>query len=182
MIDVSALATPVFAFYLIVLCNFIPQVIGCKLQTALHESMFLKHIIGWSLLVFLVILVNPENADRDLVKTMLISVVVYVWFLMTTRTPFPIMISVILLLSVAYVLNITKERYAKHNQEEDARRVGRFQYWLTAGSIALTCIGFIIYFFEKRREYKKKFSVISFLLGTTKCRRHTPRMSQLLRL
>jgi Ca2+/Na+ antiporter len=141
--------------------------------------MIVKHIVAWILLVFLVILVNPENADRNIVRTLIISFLVYVWFLMTTRTPFYIMIIIIVLLLIAYILSITRQRKEKEGDHDGAAKVMSVQYNLTITAIILTVVGFVIYYIEKKKEYRSNFSLQNFILGNVKCREYTPIRAQL---
>lgn len=179
MIDITSAVLPAFAFYLIVFCNFTPELMGCRLQTVLRESMFAKHVIGLLLMLFLVVLVSPNNADLNILQNVGIAVAAYVSYLMTTRISLPLVIIVISLLLATYILGIRKDRIKNESEsenEDDARvkRLHFIQNILIVCSVGLTFVGFVMYFLEKRSEYGNKFSLRKFLVGNVRCRKYTP--------
>jgi len=176
---VAEVALPVFAFYLLVACNYIKEIFGCSLQSVLDSNMFAKHTIGFLLLFFLVVIINPDYADRDLVRNILVSIGIYVWFLVTTRTPFYIMIPVLILLIASYITSITKKRNETEKKEEAAKHAEKWQHGLAHAALVLSIIGFIIYVVEKKREYKSKFNLVKFFSGNLECRKYTPKAALL---
>lgn len=177
---VAEVALPVFAFYLLVACNYIKEIFGCSLQSVLDANMYAKHAIGFLLLFFLVVIINPDYADRDIIRNVLISVGIYVWFLITTRTPFYILIPVLVLLIASYITSITKKRNETEKNEEAAKRAARWQHGLANTALVLSIVGFIIYAVEKKREYKTKFSWVKFFSGNLECRKYTPKSAKLI--
>lgn len=168
-------APSVFAFYLIVLANFLPETIGCRMQTLLRENMFAKHLVGFILLFFLIVVVNPDNADKKIWYNLGLCVVVYTWFLVTTRSPFVIAVVTLLLLLTVYILTIKKNRLESENDKTDEiKKIERIQNILIYVAIAISVVGFIVYFVEKQREYQKDFSFEKFFFGVTKCQKYTP--------
>lgn len=169
----SALALPVFAFYMLVLCNFLPQIVGCRLQNVMNENMWAKHAVGFILLLFLIVFANPEDADRRIVLNVAIAAAVYAWFVATTRCPFSIMMVVLLLLLGSYLAKVSKERQERQNDEAQARSMRAIQNALALAALALSFIGFFLYAAEKKLEYKQRFSWLEFLKGNAKCRNYT---------
>ena len=170
--SLSYLAPSLFAFYMIIACNFIPEIFGCKLQTLLKTSMLAKHITGFLLLFFLVIYVKPENVDKEIIYNISLSVILYLWFFMTTRMPFALLVLTIILLIIIYILDIRKTRLnedAETNKKE-INLIETSQKIITYGIIIITIVGFIFYFGEKKMEYRDKFEISKFFTGTVKCR------------
>ena len=177
---VGDLALPVFAFYLLVASNFLAQVFGCRLQNVLGTSMIAKHAVGFLLLLFLIVIVNPENADREMVKNIGIAAVIYTWFYLTTRSPVEVMFAVLVLLLAAYLSGLSRQRAEKEGKVEEARSARLRQNIFAGMALGASLFGFGIYTVEKRREYQKAFSWTKFFSGTTACRNYTPHAARVL--
>jgi len=174
MQQITSLALPIFAFYLLVFCNFTAELLGCNLLTVLRENMYAKHIIGIILLFFLIIVVNPSNADKNIFKNILVALLIYLWFILTTRSPFSIMVAVLVCLIAVYITNIAKDRYTNEKNEDAANKAQLIQNILAITALILSIVGFFIYFYEKKLEYKDEFSLRKFFSGTTTCKNYTP--------
>lgn len=181
-VDIPALALPVCGFYLLVFCNYTKEILGCRLQTFLEQSMLARHLLGFLLLFFLVIMVNPVNADLNLHKNIGLAAAAYLLFFMTTRNPFPIMVVVLLMMFAIYILGSTKDRYTKENKQTDAEKIAKAQKILTIVMFSLSALGFVLYFIEKSREYKGTFNISKFFLGDLTCRNHTPNSAQIIKV
>ena len=179
--DVAALALPVFAFYLVVFCNFTKETVGCRLQAYLDDSMIAKHALGFLMLLFLVVLANPTNADRKLGRCVLIAAMAYVLFILTTRNPFPVTLVVLAILFVVYILGITRDRYEHDGDVLAAKRVRMVQTILTFVMFGVSAVGFVVYYVEKRREYGGAFTLYRFVVGGKSCRRFTPPQARVMR-
>lgn len=168
--DFTTLALPLFAFYLLVFCNFTPEIIGCKLKNLLSTNMVAKHVLGFVLLLFLVVLVNPENADEKVMKNIGFSIIVYLWFLITIRNPYEFIVVILLLLLIVYLLGAKKARNEKEGKVEKVKSLHKIQLVLTGIAFVLSVIGLAAYYLEKKDEYKGKFAWDKFIIGNKKCK------------
>jgi hypothetical protein len=168
----SYLAPSLFAFYMLIACNFLPEIFGCKLQTLLKTSMLAKHVTGFILLFFLVIYVKPDNVDNQILYNIGLSAIIYIWFFMTTRCPFPLLILNIVLLIIIYIIDIRKTRLTddKDKNKKELNDLENYQKIITVIIILFTIIGFVYYFGQKKLEYRDQFSIYKFLVGTRTCR------------
>jgi hypothetical protein len=177
MDNVSYLAPSVFAFYMIVAANFLPELLGCRMQAILRNNMYVKHLTGWVLLFFLVVSVNPSMSSTKWWQVIIASLIIYLWFLIISRAPFSIACSTVLILLVIYLLSIQKDKYEKDKRDQNQDTVSRLtsiQNILIVVSVIMSVVGFCIYILEKKAEYGKKFEVLKFVFGNTKCRNFTP--------
>lgn len=177
---IAEVALPVFAFYLLVACNYTKEIFGCGLQTVLDQSMIAKHAVAFLLLFFLIVIINPDYADKEILKNLLISMVVYAWFLITTRTPFPFMMVVLVLLIASYIASVAKKRNETEKKEEEKVRAAWWQEKLALAAFIISIIGFVLYAIEKKKEYKSKFEWVKFFSGNLECRKYTPKTAKLL--
>lgn len=181
MIDsLSIIAPSVFAFYIVVATNFIPEIIGCRLQHVLRTNMLAKHVLAIILLFFLVVFISPSNSDRKIVYNISLTLLVYVWFYITTRSPIILAILSIMLLLVVYILSTKKDRLNAENKKDEAQKVQRTQYYIIVLAITISIIGFVLYLIEKRAEYKDNFSFWEFILGKTTCANYTSPSAKIL--
>ena len=170
----GALALPVFGFYMLIACNFLKELFGCRLQTLLDKSMYAKHVLAFVLLYFLIILAVPENADQNALHNLGVAAVVYIWFVITTHTSFWVMLVVLLLLLGAYLASAAKKRHDTHKDKKAAKSAETWQNVLAATAMLLSVMGFFHYVSAKRAEYGKRFTWTRFLAGGTQCATKTP--------
>lgn len=179
--EVGNVALPLFAFYLLIFCNFTANIIGCRLQELLVNSMLFKHLISFVLLFFLIVLVNPNMQGKDVPILFGFSVAIYIWFILTTHSPIYIIIIVLILLLSSYLVGTIKSNLAKDKKNEKTVKILQLvQNILGIVALALSIIGFIIYTIEKRIEYGSQFSWITYLAGTTTCKRYTPKYARII--
>jgi hypothetical protein len=178
--NISDLTLPLFAFYLIIFCNFSKETIGCRLGYVLDTNMYAKHFITFLLLFFLVILVDPKSSSQDFLVNFGLSLLIYTIYIITTRTSFPIMMIIILLLLTSYILGSFAKKKKEENNEEEYKKLKLAQNIIFIILLVLAIIGFIIYGIEKYREYHKDFSLLKFIFGNPRCRRYTPTAAKII--
>ena len=141
--------------------------------------MFAKHIISIVLLLFLIVFTNQDEAHRNIPSKILIAILVYAWFMMTTRCPFTIMIIVLIFLFAAYITSVSKSKIQNNDsleEDEKKQKIKNAQFVQNAFAIAslvFSAIGFLVYLLEKQAEYGDNFSLIKFLTGDAMCRNST---------
>jgi hypothetical protein len=178
--DIVDFAPSVFALYMLIGSNFLPELMGCRLQTALRTSMLAKHSMGIVLAFFLVVVVNPQFADKHLISCIGATLLIYIWFLMTTRSPFPIMLAAISILLVVYIMDLRKRKLeSEGNAKGDVASLRKYMIALCVIAGIISIIGFGIYMVEKSREYKNGFDFVTFLVGRVDCRNFTPNSAKI---
>jgi len=179
--SVTFVAPAVFAFYVVIIGNFLSnQLMGCRMQELLTSNLFIMHLVGFLMLFFVVILVDPANADRNLISNLGIAVVVYTWFVMSSKTNVYFTITTLCILLTVYIINAKRLRHVDEKNEEQSQKLLKIQKFLVIISGILTIVGFVIYLTEKRKEYKADFSLMYFLFGTPRCRNYTPKSAKLI--
>jgi Ca2+/Na+ antiporter len=179
--ELNALALPLFAFYLLVFCNFTPEVIGCRMQHLLRKNMVAKHLLSVLLLFFLIVLAQEDLSEKNIPYLVAFSVLVYAWFIMTTRSPLYVTFAVLVLLLIVYVIGAVKKRYAGDpSQDAYSRKLEMAQRAMTTIALLISIVGFVLYFLEKRKEYGDAFDWKEFIAGTNRCKNFTPSEAVLL--
>jgi hypothetical protein len=122
-----------------------------------------KYLVAYILLLFLV--VYSMNTNREpLIKKILITTAIFIWFIITTRCPAPIMIMVLVLLLITYLVG----QNAKYDPEyiENKGTSRKIQTGLSVAALTLSIIGFGIYVVRHRAEFG---SLNGFFGGTLRC-------------
>jgi hypothetical protein len=164
-----------FVLYLIIAANFLAQTFGCKTQYLLNNNMYVKHLIGLFTLFFFVTLLSPvnQNIDSDenlYFKKIGITVLLYVLFLLSTRTKglfFNIFLS---LIGFNYILNTYADSLNKDIHKEKIEKIRKVAKIFGRLSIVVLVIGVVFYYQEKKKEYHGEFKISKFIIGNTDCR------------
>jgi hypothetical protein len=181
--DINSLATPIVLLYLLISVGFVLEMLSCKFQTMLRDSMLAKHIITFIFIFSIVVVAGKGTPSENKVfgstvaTNLGVAVVVYVWFVMTTRTPVKWTLSILLLVFVSYILHMVRLDMQREI-ESGKRKVGdRTLHWVkisesgfVVAAIAATFVGVGVYTYSKRNEYGRKFSPLTFYLGVPKCK------------
>jgi hypothetical protein len=173
----------VFILILILSGGYIIQLIPCKLQKILDTNVFIKHLFAFLTLIFLVTIVDPNNTSKKLTTIIYTSFLLYIFFIVIIKTHYKFFISIIIVLGIKYLLLLYKNQIQdenKNNKESNITELNNkfenivlIQDILFGLVILLLVIGFLVYYGEKKYEYKNKFNFITFLFGKPNCA-HTP--------
>ncbi len=167
--NISKIIVSVFALYLLIFCNFTKELIGCKFNYLLDTNIYYKHLIAFILLLFLIILIDEENINKNLLYNIGLAIIIYILFIISTRINHLLIIIILGILLIIYIL----DKSAEKEKETNINLYNTYKYYqliLIIIVIILMIIGFIYYLYEKYMEYDKKFSILTFIFGTLKCK------------
>lgn len=180
----SKSAVLLLSIYMLVFSNILLELFGCRLQYFLTNNMLAKHAIGLFLFFIFNVLTDNDISNKSIIYVLGMTIITYMWFVLTTRTPFYISIIVILLLVSVFAFEIYIQKYAQnHEMTEDKLQQIETMKDIRASIVIfafiLTCVGVFIYYREKKIEYKQKFDILTFLKGNPKCKNYTPKKALL---
>ena len=156
--------------------NFLAETLGCQSQKVLG-NMFVKHIL---ILFMIYFTIDFTQRDRDIVNPFInVFKAIIVWILFHFFTHMDIMPTFIvgcLLMILFFISNYRhyieekrKKRTLELNNLEKIDNILKItQNILLVSMISIIVIGCIIYFIEKRREYKSHFDTFKFIFGVKK--------------
>lgn len=178
MFDLTNVNIVVLLFVLVISGNFIGELLPCRIQHQLQNNMILKHFIGILTLSFFVILSLSDYSKISNIRKLGISLLLYLFFLAFAKTHYKIWFITLLILTVIYILNLIKQdinndKYVILNhldKKGNVNLIDKTNNTLSIFSFIFVICGVIIYYLEKRKEYKKKFSFITFFSGKTPCK------------
>ena len=160
------LITALFLFYTAVTGNFIDQLVGTGMRQLL-EHRWMQHLVGYLLLLFTISLVSGRNAW----ETLWLSAVLYLWFLLTTKTDKWLNLAVLLLLAVGFFLHqLLITQYTTAWAGEDPHRqsiictLHATVVAIFATLVGMTIIGNGIYMRKQMREHTD-FRLMTYIFG-----------------
>lgn len=145
-----------FNLYLFLCGNIVSELYDSDMRNYLKTNLFAKHTIAIVLLFIFYISRDKNLNESNIFKTILSVILIYIWFILTTKTPFKITIAIISLVTTIYILNKYNERYKselekKHDPELQKRMttIRCSQIFLAIVTFIITIIGNIIYITDK---------------------------------
>lgn len=164
-----------FILLLIIGGNYLGILFPCQLQYTLENNIMIKHFLAFLTLVFFVVLADVDN-KKTLKEVVISSFYLYIWFILIIRMNAKFFIALVSVISLIYVLKLYKKELVKDNKIKSAETLNKIMNFLFILSIIITIVGFLIYYFEKRIEYGKKFKNSTFLFGKVNCRNYSPKL------
>jgi hypothetical protein len=160
--------------YLIIAGNFLAPLFGCRLQSFIESNFLARHYLGFLTMLLFVRLTSVSKASFK--QILASSLIIYLWFVATTRVNFSVWIIIITIISALFFIHYyesseTDPEYKKTVFDEYLPKIKSF---LLLSLAAVTIIGVIIYAGEKKLEYGKKFSWSTFFIGKYPCKHKTP--------
>ena len=131
------------AFYLLVLCNFTPELVSNDLRELFKKSANARHAVGMVLLFFLVTLTNPDFSDISLLKSLITTVIIYCWFYLTTKCSLYVLSMILIALGVAYLANL---KLRNTQDQEVKRKIKNVRDVAAVLSVVISAVGALISF------------------------------------
>lgn len=160
----------VFVLYLVLAGQFLDPLFPCHSKRLLENSMILRHALGYLTLLFFVVIIDDFTEAITSAPVILgLCAAIYGWFVLSSKMTGPTWIGLMLTLSTLYMVDLFSSRLDKPS-EETKLWVSRANIVLITIAIGLTLTGFIAYMGEKKLDYGRSFSYLTFILGKETCR------------
>lgn len=157
-----------FVLYLLISGNFLATLLGCRIQHLFAHNMLIKHLLGYMTLHFFVVLGDNDYATKDPNKQLLLTLGIYLLFIVTTRMNYNAWIIFIMITATLYMLEI----YRKNDNVEQSKKdlIEKVEKALLVVNTIVIIIGFLIYLGDKKIEYKDNFDSLAFVFGKPECK------------
>ena len=164
-------STALAGMYLWLLFGFFSTLISCDLQRAVSQNMYIKHLVALITFFFLMTVIDNDN-DAGIVQTWLKTFVVYILFLMSTKSKLLASTAVLILLIIDQTIKIHMQYTLKHHPEKNLDTLKKVREGLFTILIVIIIVGYIHYYIRARRDFGKNFSYSKFIFGTVHCFHH----------
>jgi len=169
----------IFILVLIVSAKYIPDIIPCKIQRFMEGNIYFRHLLTFFTMILFVVLITPLK-DQKVLEMVLKSITLYIIFLFYVKSNYIVftivtVVSLLLYLSMLLKYQFQAEYKETQNENEKKNIENKINIMITINNIIfgliilLIIFGFLLYLGEKKLEYKKDFSYITFFLGKIKC-------------
>ena len=165
--EISNVTKGLFLIFLAITANFIGETMSCSFQTFLSNNMIAKQVVVYFLIYF-TLNYSAKDANSPL-RQMSMSVAIYVFYVMLTKTPFNITVAVCIALATMLVIQNCKAYYEKQKDKDKVVLLDSANKLIAYAIIATTVIGFVMYYLKQRRDKGSSFSSTKFIFGVTKC-------------
>jgi len=167
----------IFILILIISANFLGQLFPCKIQRILDCNIYIKHIFSFLTLMFFVILSAPIGGSMKVNDILIKGFILYILFIILTKTNHIVFLIIIILLGVLYLLVLKINEIKDSNNKELEDRLNVIYNYISYLILILLIIGFLMYMGEKKIEFKNKFEYSKFIFGIPYCRGVSPKVS-----
>lgn len=171
---------PIFILLLIISSNYLAELFPCRLQYLLRNNIYFKHLFGFLTLVFFVS-ISIENIGGDIFELMKNSFILYLYFILLTKNNIYFFLTISIILTIIYLAHIELMLIKKKEKNTSIELAflelyhgNKNKYGLDNllhhSLLIILILGTIIYMGEKKLEYNKNFSYVTFFLGKNICR------------
>ena len=164
----------IFLLMIAISGNYINEMFPCGFRKLFERSIILKYILTFFILFTSVILVKPSiTKNRSLIFIFGITVFIYIWFLFMTKMNIYFFLTLLFLLFILYICIQYYNNKKLSDKDEKTYNITTTSIFIL--SIVITIIGFLLYYGEKKYEYKKMFSWNDFFFKTINCNLNPPK-------
>jgi Ca2+/Na+ antiporter len=129
----------------------------------------MKHLLAFLTVFFLIVLSDPPEG-YTINHTLGLTLVIYIWFFLTTKMHLSFWVPMILSVFLAFVLYTYKKEAGSDIAKERQELMEKIQTVVVIFAGVLTVIGVAAYYGEKKLEYDADFDFTTFWLGKPECK------------
>jgi hypothetical protein len=164
----------IFLFMIIIFGDYIGKMFPCGFQKLFDRNIYCKYILAFFILFIAIILASKKLAENKNVLLLFgITCLLYIWFLFMTKMNVYFFISLIIILFILYGYIQYYDTNKLENKDKKKYNIITLIFFILA--IVITIIGFLLYYGEKKYEYKKMFSWNTFFFDNVKCNHNPPK-------
>ncbi len=175
LIKNNNISASILLFYIFISGSYLGEILPCSLRKQISNSMLFKHILA-IITLFLSSTIFSNSSDSENIHIRIFTtLLVYMWFIATTRTPFNYILTILIVIFFSILLEFQLNKYISDNKDnlhnknyytKIKKLVNKYALILC---ILITFIGFTKYYFIKKGELKNDFAFDKFILGVKKC-------------
>jgi len=181
MLDFNYLKNGLNGIFLMMIAisgEYIGKMFPCGFQKLFEGNIYSKYILAFFILFVSIILSKEElTKEHNILFVFGISLLLYTWLICMTKMNVYFFICLIIILFVlfTYVQNYENNKNQINKKEQNKKEYYIITLTLFILSIVITVVGFVLYYGEKKYEYKNLFSWKIFLFDNTICNNNPPK-------
>jgi hypothetical protein len=163
--------------YIIIASSYCSDLFSNGLKKSIQENKYAQHIILIVLIIALMICFgNPfsvQITSNQQINIVIMSLLVYVWFIMTTKLDLAWNLGILILLTIYFLYEskyvseyghiLEDSTLDKNRKQELMNTYLNIQKYLLVGIFGVTITGTLIYANEKQVQYGGDFNVLDFV-------------------
>jgi hypothetical protein len=171
----------IFLLILTISGNFIGDTFGCQSQYIIKKNIFAKHLMLLFIIYFTITYIGNEDIEPDPYNFMKSALIIWFTYVIFTKQNITFTTISGLLMMITYFLdgyvkyydkkskNIESKEIITNFNEEKKEKFIKYRNYTFYSTLVSVGVGFLLYFKEKKDEYKNNFSYITFILGKNEC-------------
>lgn len=169
LLDKNKLPLALVALYFLISSNFLGELFTCSLRKELSNNMIAKHVLV--IITLYISVIMTSNFD-ELYQKILATLLVYLWFLITTKCTAGYVMTILVLIILCYCVNeyinyiSNKDNEKKEYFEKLKLKINRSVLVI---SVLISIVGFILYFLKQKKDHASNFNYIKFIFGSPDC-------------
>lgn len=152
---------PLLLLLLVVSGNFIGQLLPCKLQKSFTNNMYLKHVVAFLILLFVIEI--GERKYQTFSELFFNTFIVYAIFLLAIRLTVKFFVAFLIVIVLIYSLYIYKEKQTDDTIKLKISQITQGLYYV---ALFILFIGVLFSYNKKSQKHGKDFSILTFLFGS----------------
>ena len=162
--------------YIIIASSYCSNLFSNGLKEAIESNRFVQHLVLLLLIMSLLILFgNPfgiELSSSNTVNIAILTLLIYVWFILTTKLDLAWNIAIIILLAIYFLyeskytsdlnLQLTDKLVSTETKAQLTNTFIQTNNYILAGLFGITVAGTLFYTSEKQVQYGGGFSLVNF--------------------
>lgn len=157
--DITNLSNGLLLFYIAIATNFIADLYSKPLRKFLKDNRFMHHIIGYLVLLYSI---SYTTFRTDWMNVFLFTLIMYIWFILTTKMDLIFTLLVVVCLAVGFILNTHLTEHTDA-QDTEINKLRKYEKYIMYAAIGITLIGTGKFLIEKYTKFGSNFSVVKFL-------------------
>lgn len=146
--------------------NFFAEILGCQTQKLLQTNMYIKHILQF-ISIYITTHLYVSKTIHPLTK-LKNTAFFYMLFMMFTKMNLFFTGIVFTMILCMFIIHNYIVYYKEQKQDYD--NLAKMNEILTRIVVGTLCLGFLLYFFDKKNEYSGSWDTYKYLFGTAKCK------------
>lgn len=150
-------------FLFIIGGNYVGDLYSCRLRKLFNDSMLLKHVIGYFILL---LFVGITQEELNVKEKMAFSGGLYIIFIIIMRAPYYISLFSGIAIIFMYLVELYISDLQKINDIKSVETYKRINESIFIVTLLSSILGIIMFVRQMKLKYKNKFKIYNFILGS----------------